>query len=161
VVQVALALFLVGGLSAVRLMIVVIAQFVGGIAAAAVVSALFPGPMAVATTLGGGANVPQGLFIEMFLTAQLVFVIIMVAVEKHKATYLAPIAIGLAFFLAELVGMCIQVLSTKAIWRTTPELVTDWIEQAFTSPAARSIQLVLSARPSSTAASLDTSGSTG
>jgi aquaporin related protein len=105
IVKVALALFLVGGLSGVRLLVVVVAQFLGGIAAAAMVSALFPGPMTVATTLGGGANIAQGLFIEMFLTAQLVFVIIMLAAEKHKSTYLAPIAIGFAFFLAELVGM--------------------------------------------------------
>ena len=83
---------------------VVISQFVAGICAAAVVSALFPGPMVVATTLGGGANKAQGLFIEMFLTAQLVFVIIMVAAEKHKSTYLAPIAIGITFFLCELIG---------------------------------------------------------
>ncbi|KAK4035190.1 aquaporin-like protein [Parachaetomium inaequale] len=103
--RVALALFLVGGLSAIRLLVVLVAQFLGGIAAAALVSALFPGPMTVATTLGGGANVAQGLFIEMFLTAQLVFVIIMLAAEKHKSTYLAPIAIGIAFFLAELVGV--------------------------------------------------------
>ncbi|KAL1841752.1 hypothetical protein VTJ49DRAFT_6666 [Mycothermus thermophilus] len=102
---VALALLLVGGLSAVRFLLVVIAQFLGAIAAAGVVSALFPGPMVVMTTLGGGANVAQGLFIEMFLTAQLVFVIIMVAVEKHKATYLAPLAIGITFFLTELVGV--------------------------------------------------------
>lgn len=103
-IKVALALFLVGGLSLVRLVVVVIAQFLGGIAAAAVVSALLPGPMTVATTLGGGANIAQGLFIEMFLTAQLVFVIIMLAAEKHKSTFLAPIGIGITFFLAELVG---------------------------------------------------------
>lgn len=83
----------------------IVAQFLGGIAAAGVVSALFPGPMKVATTLGGGTSISQGLFIEMFLTAELVFVIIMLAAEKHKATYLAPLGIGVAFFLAELVGM--------------------------------------------------------
>ncbi|KAK0671714.1 putative aquaporin [Cercophora samala] len=101
--SVTLALFLVGGLSAVRSVIVVVAQLLAGMAAAGVVSALFPGPMDVDTTLGGGANVAQGLFIEMFLTAELVFVVIMVAAEKHKSTYLAPVAIGMAFFLAELV----------------------------------------------------------
>lgn len=61
--------------------------------------------MAVATTLGGEASISQGLFIEMFLTAQLVFVIIMLAAEKHKSTFLAPIGIGITFFLAELVGL--------------------------------------------------------
>ncbi len=88
-----------------RTVVVIISQFVAGICAAAVVSALFPGPMAVATTLGGGTSIAQGLFIEMFLTAQLVFVIIMVAAEKHKSTYLAPIAIGITFFLCQLSGM--------------------------------------------------------
>ncbi|KAK0726194.1 aquaporin-like protein [Apiosordaria backusii] len=103
--SVTLALFLVGGLSAVRSVIVVIAQLLAGMAAAGVVSALFPGPVDVGTTLGGGASVVQGLFIEMLLTAELVFVVIMVAAEKHKSTYLAPVAIGMAFFLAELVGV--------------------------------------------------------
>lgn len=41
----------------------------------------------------------------MFLTAELVFVILMLAVEKHRATFLAPIGIGLAFFVAELSGV--------------------------------------------------------
>ena len=81
-----------------------IAQFLGGIAAAGVVSALFPGPMGVDTTLGGGTSIAQGLFIEMFLTAELVFVIIMLAVEKHKSTFLAPVGIGITFFLAQLAG---------------------------------------------------------
>ncbi|KAK1757989.1 aquaporin-2 [Echria macrotheca] len=102
---VTLALFLVGGLPGLRSVFVIISQLLGGIAAAAVVSGLFPGPMGVATTLGRGTSVTQGLFIEMFLTAELVFVIIMVAAEKHKGTYLAPVAIGIAFFLTQLVGV--------------------------------------------------------
>jgi len=60
--------------------------------------------MTVATTLGGGTSISRGLFIEMFLTTELVFVIIMLAAEKHKSTYLAPIGIGIAFFVAELSG---------------------------------------------------------
>ena len=47
----------------------------------------------------------QGLFIEMFLTAQLVFTIFMLAAEKHKATFIAPVGIGLSLFIAELTGM--------------------------------------------------------
>ncbi|KAL2129242.1 hypothetical protein VTI74DRAFT_8025 [Chaetomium olivicolor] len=61
--------------------------------------------MTVDTTLGGGTSIVQGLFIEMFLTAQLIFVILMLAAEKHKSTYLAPIGVGIAFFLAELAGV--------------------------------------------------------
>ncbi|KFZ15657.1 hypothetical protein V502_05490 [Pseudogymnoascus sp. VKM F-4520 (FW-2644)] len=103
--SVTLALFLVGGLPAMRALLVLLAQILGGICAAAVVSCLFPGPLNVETTLGGGASISQGLFIEMFLTAQLVFVIIMLAVVKHRSTFLAPVGIGLAFFLAELCGI--------------------------------------------------------
>lgn len=102
--QVTLALALVGGLPAIRSAVVVVSQLLAGIAAAGIVSALFPGPLTVNTTLGGGASTAQGLFIEMFLTAELVFVIIMLAAEKHKGTYLAPVGIGTAFFLAELTG---------------------------------------------------------
>lgn len=40
----------------------------------------------------------------MLLTAQLAFVIFMLAAEQHAATYLAPLGIGLSFFVAELVG---------------------------------------------------------
>ena len=79
----------------------------GAMAAAGVVKALFPGPLAVTTSLGGGASKSQGLFIEMFLTAVLVFTIIMLAAEKHKATFIAPIGIGLALFVSELAGMCL------------------------------------------------------
>lgn len=42
----------------------------------------------MATTLGGHTNIAQGLFIEMFLTAQLIFVTLMLAVEKRRSTYL-------------------------------------------------------------------------
>lgn len=76
----------------------------GAIASAAVVLALFPGPLAVTTSLGGNATLAQGLFIEMFLTILLVFTIIMLAAEKNKSTYLAPIGIGLSLFVAELGG---------------------------------------------------------
>ncbi|KAJ5652814.1 hypothetical protein N7507_010240 [Penicillium longicatenatum] len=101
---VTLALCLTGGMPPFRGLLVFPAQLVAGIASAGVVSALFPGPLNCATRLGGGASISQGLFIEMFLTAQLVLVIIMLAVVKHKSTYLAPVGIGLAFFVAEMIG---------------------------------------------------------
>jgi aquaporin related protein len=46
-----------------------------------------------------------GLFLEMFMTAELVFVVFMLAAEKHKATFLAPVGIGVALFMAELAGV--------------------------------------------------------
>lgn len=67
--------------------------------------AMFAGDLAsVNTTLADGTSIAQGLFIEMFLTAELVFVILMLAVEKSRDTFMAPIGIGLALFVAELSG---------------------------------------------------------
>lgn len=108
-----LALCLSGGLPPLRGLFVFPAQLVAGIASAGVVSALFPGPLNCSTRLGGGTSIVQGLFIEMFLTAQLVIVVIMLAVVKHKSTYLAPVGIGLAFVVAELIGMSYPVLNTS------------------------------------------------
>ena len=64
---------------------------------------MFPGALNVQTKLGGGTSVAQGLFIEMFLTAQLVFTIFMLAAEKHKGTFIAPVGefLALPFFLGE------------------------------------------------------------
>lgn len=99
-----LGMCLVGALPYVRGILLFVSQILGGISAAAVVSCLFPGPLNVRTSLGAGTTKTQGLFIEMFLTAQLLFTIFMLACEKHKATYIAPVGIGLALFIAELTG---------------------------------------------------------
>lgn len=73
--------------------------------AGAVVQAMFPGDInSVNTLLGPGVSTVQGLFAEMFFTAYLVFVILMLAIEKSRDTFLAPIGIGLALFVAEIPG---------------------------------------------------------
>ncbi|KAL9004009.1 MAG: hypothetical protein Q9188_003150 [Gyalolechia gomerana] len=41
----------------------------------------------------------------MFLTAELVLTVLFIAAEKSKATFLAPVAIGLSLFVAELTGV--------------------------------------------------------
>lgn len=96
---------LIGALPKVRGLLLFFTQIVGGIVAAALISAMLPGPLNVQTTLGGGTTIVQGLFIEMILTAQLVFTIIMLAAEKHKSTFIAPVGIGLSLFIAELLGV--------------------------------------------------------
>jgi aquaporin related protein len=96
---------LVGALSYIRRIFLTIAQILGGITAAAICSALFPGPRTLRTNLGGGTSVVQGLFIEMFLTAELVFTIFILAAEKHKGTLIAPIGIDLSLFIVELTGI--------------------------------------------------------
>lgn len=95
---------LVGATPIVRGILLFIAQLLACMSAAAVVSCLFPGPMNVGTKRAAGTTTTQALFIEMFLTAELVFTIFMLAAEKHRSTYLAPVGIGLALFIAELTG---------------------------------------------------------
>ncbi|KAH7389902.1 aquaporin-like protein [Pyrenochaeta sp. MPI-SDFR-AT-0127] len=96
---VTLGMMIVGATGYVRGILVIISQILGGIASAGVVSAMMP------NVLGGGTTVVQGLFIEMFLTAQLVFTIFMLATEKHEGTFIAPVGIGLSLFVAELTGV--------------------------------------------------------
>lgn len=57
------------------MIVAIAAQIVGAIAAAAVVSALFPGDLLVRTTLSNDPEVSavRGMFIEMFCTAMLIF----------------------------------------------------------------------------------------
>ena len=76
----------------------------GGMAAAGVVKGIFPGPFNVLTTLTNGTSIAQGVFIEMFLTAELVITVLMLAAEKTKATFVAPVGIGLSLFVAMLAG---------------------------------------------------------
>lgn len=80
------------------------AQILGGIVAAALASCMFPGPLPVQTTLSQHTSTAQGVFIEMFLTAELVFTVLMLAAEKSTATFIALLGIGLALFVAELTG---------------------------------------------------------
>lgn len=103
--QVTLGMCLIGAVTWFRGAIVITAQIIGAIASSAVVSALFPGPFSVKTNLSTDTSIVRGLFIEMFLTAELVFTIFMLAAEKHQATFIAPIGIGLALFVCELCGV--------------------------------------------------------
>lgn len=63
--KVTLGLCLIGAVPFARGGLVFIAQMLGAMVSAAVVKGLFPGPLAVTTTLGGGTSLAQGLFIEM------------------------------------------------------------------------------------------------
>lgn len=81
-------------------------QLVASLCAGGLVSAMFPVSIAGANTiLGGGTTIPQGLFMEMFFTSLLTFVVLMLAIEKSEDTFLAPIGIGLALFVSMISGM--------------------------------------------------------
>jgi aquaporin related protein len=100
-----LGLYLIGVLTPTRAVLCFLSQMLAGMVSAAAVDAILPGPLNVSTTLGFGTSIARGVFLEMFLTSLLVFTIFMLAAEKHKATFLAPIGIGLALFVAEMVGV--------------------------------------------------------
>ncbi|KAH7320070.1 aquaporin-like protein [Stachybotrys elegans] len=102
---VTIAMVLVKAISITRAVCLFLAQISGAMLASVLVRFLFPESFNVRTTLGGGATLVQGVFIEAILTAELVFTIFMLAKEKHRATFIAPVGIGLALFIAELVGV--------------------------------------------------------
>ncbi|EST09849.1 Major intrinsic protein [Kalmanozyma brasiliensis GHG001] len=101
-----IALWLVGVLTTRRAVVLFFSQILGGIAAAGLVLGLTPtnSVSSVTTTLQPGINITQGFLIEMLLTSILVFSVLMLAVEKHRATYLAPVGIGLTLMAAHLFG---------------------------------------------------------
>lgn len=94
-----------GAVGATRAICLFLSQIVGSITASALVLAIFPTPLNVRTTLSDGTSLAQGVFIEALMTSELVFTILMLAIEKHKSTFIAPVGIGLALFVAELVGV--------------------------------------------------------
>ncbi|KAI5369839.1 Putative major intrinsic protein [Septoria linicola] len=100
---VTLGLALTGNLPMIRAALFIPTQLLAGVCAAAVASCIIPGDIAgVQTTLGNGVSMSQGLFIEMFLTSWLTFTILMLAAEKSKDTFLAPIGIGMALFVTQI-----------------------------------------------------------
>ncbi|KAF4967527.1 hypothetical protein FSARC_4912 [Fusarium sarcochroum] len=102
---VTVAMLMVKAISMTRAICLFLAQIFGSMLASVIVRFLFPETFNVRTTLGGGASLVQGVFIEALLTAELVFTIFMLAKEKHRATFIAPVGIGLALFIAEMVGV--------------------------------------------------------
>ncbi|KAF2622959.1 aquaporin-like protein, partial [Macroventuria anomochaeta] len=99
------AMLLCRAISPIRATLLLVAQLAGSIFSSFLVSVMFPTGFNVRTTLSSGTGVARGVFIEAVLTAELVFTIFMLAKEKHKATFIAPVGIGLALFIAELVGV--------------------------------------------------------
>lgn len=95
---------LIGAINIVRGVLLFFTQIVGGIIAAYIVQALFTGALNVSTTLSDTTTTAQGVIIEMLLTVELCFTIFMLAAEKHAGNFIAPVGIGLALFIAELVG---------------------------------------------------------
>jgi MIP family channel proteins len=99
-----LGMCLVGSLPWSRGACIAVSQILAGMTAAGLVSCVFPGELRAETLLGSRTSVVRGFFIEALLSAAFVFSVFMLAAEKHKGTFIAPIGIGLALFVAQLVG---------------------------------------------------------
>ncbi|KAI9659731.1 MAG: hypothetical protein M1831_003629 [Alyxoria varia] len=102
---VTLGMCLAGTLPWIRGLLLFPAQMFGGMVAAGLVSSMFPGALQVSTTLTNDTSIARGLFIEMFLTIELVLAVLFLAAEKTKATFIAPVGIGMALFVAEITGV--------------------------------------------------------
>lgn len=121
---VTLGVVLLGAMPPLKGAMLVAAQLIGGIFAAGLVEILLPGNLSVNTGLGGGINTAQGLFLEAFLTFELTLTIYMLAVEKHRATFMAPIGIGLALFIAHLTGIFFTGASLNPARSFGPAVIT-------------------------------------
>ncbi|KAG0144515.1 hypothetical protein CROQUDRAFT_672343 [Cronartium quercuum f. sp. fusiforme G11] len=96
--NVSLSLLLVGVISPVRFVLYSLAQMAASITACALLQAILPGPLTVTPSLGAGTTTVQGIFIESFTTAALILSVLFLAVEKHRATFIAPIGVALTLF---------------------------------------------------------------
>ncbi|KAI9745027.1 MAG: hypothetical protein M1818_001305 [Claussenomyces sp. TS43310] len=103
---VTVALCLVGAVPPLRSVFIFVAQIIAGIAAAGLAEGLVPeSSVMFDVALSPTTSIVRGLFLEVFCTAQLIFAVLMLAAEKTKATFLAPIGIGLSLFVAMLVSL--------------------------------------------------------
>lgn len=100
---VTLTLVLAQAIHPIRGVVMMIAQMIAGMAAAGAASAMTPGDIAFANALGGGASRSRGVFLEAFGTFILCFTVLMMAVEKSRATFMAPFVIGVSLMLGHLI----------------------------------------------------------
>jgi len=100
---VTLTLVLAQAVPPIRGAIMILAQMIGGMAAAGAASAMTPGEILFTNGLGGGASRTRGVFLEAFGTFLLCLTVLFMAVEKHKATFMAPFVIGITLFLGHLI----------------------------------------------------------
>lgn len=99
------------------------AQFLGGITAAGLASGVVPGKLQAENSLGPNVSRGQGFVMEALLTAMLMLTILMLAVEKHRASFLAPLPIGIALLLIHLIGINVSGASVNPARTLGPALV--------------------------------------
>ncbi|KAJ4418016.1 Aquaporin-1 [Gnomoniopsis sp. IMI 355080] len=121
--SVSFGLWLAGAFNWVRLLCVIPAQVMGSITAAAVVSGTLPGKLQAENSLGPNVTQGQGFVAEMILTAMLMGTVLMLAVEKHRASFMAPLGIGLALLLIHLAGINVSGASVNPARTLGPAII--------------------------------------
>ncbi|KAA1082603.1 Aquaporin 4 [Puccinia graminis f. sp. tritici] len=124
--NVSFALVLVGVISPTRFFFYVISQFAGAITACGLLEILLPGPLAVTPALGADTNPAQGVFIECFITCALILSVLFLAVEKHRATFLAPLGIGITLFAGHLFAVVYTGAATNTARAFGPSVITGF-----------------------------------
>lgn len=124
--NVAIALVMTGALKPLRFFLYVIAEILAGITASGILHAILPGTLSVGCSLGLGTKVWQGLLIEAILTAILSLTVLFLAVEKHRATPYAPVAIGLVLFATHLVGVVFTGAAVNSARAFGPDVITGF-----------------------------------
>ncbi|AJV94124.1 Aqy1p [Saccharomyces cerevisiae YJM1549] len=95
-----LSLCLARAVSPTRCVVMWVSQIVAGMAAGGAASAMTPGEVLFANSLGLGCSRTRGLFLEMFGTAILCLTVLMTAVEKRETNFMAALLIGISLFIA-------------------------------------------------------------
>lgn len=115
----------------------------GSITAAGLVTVILPGKLQVENSLGPKISQSQGFAMEMLLTAMLMGTILMLAVEKHRATFMAPLIIGITLLIIHLAGINVSGASVNPARTLGPAIVNGnyvpeiWIY--FVGPTAGAI----------------------
>ncbi|KAG8998803.1 hypothetical protein FRB94_006651 [Tulasnella sp. JGI-2019a] len=99
------ALLLIGTIGLIRWTLYYAAQLAGVIVVAVVIQALLPSPLASNATPGRMTSDAQAVFIEMFITSVLVF---MLAARKRHSTPFAPVGVGPTLFSMPPVRRCLH-----------------------------------------------------
>ncbi|KAH8780138.1 aquaporin-like protein [Diaporthe sp. PMI_573] len=123
--SIAFGLWLSGAFNWVRLICVIPAQLLGGITAAGLVAGILPGPLQAENSIGEGVSTGGGFLMEVFLTAELMITILMLAVEKSRTTFIAPLAIGISLTIIHLVGINISGASVNPARSLGPAVVNN------------------------------------
>ncbi|KAG9126206.1 hypothetical protein FRC07_004424 [Ceratobasidium sp. 392] len=137
------ALLLVGAIGPVRWVLYCIAQMVGAIVASALLLGLLPGKLDVTPKPSNGVNSAQAVFIEAFLTAALVFAVLILAAEKHRTTPFAPVGIGLTLFAGHLWGVVYTGAAMNTARAFGPAVVSGFEKHHWVSSPRAIIQIVI------------------